>query len=186
MKVFDSANRIYDKYEALLLEVYPEISRLLLEKELTSIIIYTINSLNNQTLPPLEIWKLLFRKKQTKDLQNVLLIAELCLCTPFSNASIKGFFSQMKIGKIDCRNKLNGKNLSSLLYIKTQGPTLKEFHDHYCSSTMNLWLNNQRKQKKYKKRKDAKKYQKLDFTLPSVFDVDIEISSSECETNDEE
>ena len=51
---------------------------------------------------------------------------------------------------------------------------------------MNLWLNNQRKQKKYKKRKDAKKYQKLDFTLPSVFDVDIEISSSECETNDEE
>ena len=79
MKVFDSANRIYDKYEALLLEVYLEISRLLLEKELTSIIIYTINSLNNQTLPPLEIWKLLFRKKQTKDLQNVLLIAELCL-----------------------------------------------------------------------------------------------------------
>ena len=60
MKVFDSANRIYDKYEALLLEVYPEISRLLLEKELTSIIIYTINSLNNQTLPPLEIMETTF------------------------------------------------------------------------------------------------------------------------------
>ena len=52
MKVFESANRIYDRYEALLLEVCPEISRLLLEKELTSIIIYTINSLSNQTLPP--------------------------------------------------------------------------------------------------------------------------------------
>ena len=60
MKVFNSANRIYDKYEALLLEVYPEISRLLLEKELTSIIIYTINSLNNQTLPPLEIMETTF------------------------------------------------------------------------------------------------------------------------------
>ena len=34
--------------------------------------------------------------------------------------------------------------------------------------------------KKVKKRKDAKKYQKLHFSLPSVFDVDIETSSSEC------
>ena len=32
MKVFESGNRIYDRYEALLLKVCPEISRLLLEK----------------------------------------------------------------------------------------------------------------------------------------------------------
>ena len=56
MKVFERTNRIYDTFEALLLEVYPEISTLLLEKELASVIIYTINSLSNQTLPPLEIW----------------------------------------------------------------------------------------------------------------------------------
>ena len=40
--------------------------------------------------------------------------------------------------------------------------------------------------KKVKKRKDAKKYQKLHFNLPSVFDFDIETSSSECETEGEE
>ena len=80
----------------------------------------------------------------------------------------------------------------AFLYIKTQGPTLTGFDDHYCSPTKNLWLKNkdrplnQRKQKKYKKRKDAKKYQKLDFNIPSVFDVDIETSSSECETEDKE
>ena len=140
MKVFESANRIYDRYEALLLEVCPEISRLLLEKELTSIIIYTINSLNNQTLPPLEIWKLLFRNQQTKDLQNILLIAKLCLCVPFSNAAVERFFSQMRIVKTDWRNKLNEINLSSLSYIKTQGPTLTEFHDHCCLPTVNLSL----------------------------------------------
>ena len=140
MKVFESANRIYDRYEALLLEVCSEISRLLLEKELTSIIIYTINSLNNQTLPPLEIWKLLFRKQQTKDLQNILLIAKLCLCVPFSNAAVERFFSQMRIVKTDWRNKLNEINLSSLSYIKTQGPTLTEFHDHCCLPTVNLSL----------------------------------------------
>ena len=101
MKVFERTNRIYDRFEALLLEVYPEISTLLLEKELASVIIYTINSLSNQTLPPLEIWKLLFRNQETKYLRNFLLIAELCLCAPLSNAAIKHFFSQMRIVKTD-------------------------------------------------------------------------------------
>ena len=141
MKVFESANRIYDRFGTLLLEVCPETSRLSLEKELTNIIIYTINLLSNQTLSPLVIWKLLFHNQQTKDLRNFLLIAELCLCTPFSNAAIERFFSQPRIVKTDWRNKLNEKNLWSLLYIKTQGPTLTEFHDHYCSPTVNLWLN---------------------------------------------
>ena len=40
--------------------------------KLTSIIIYTINSLSNQTLPLLEIWELLFCNQQTKDLRNAL------------------------------------------------------------------------------------------------------------------
>ena len=116
--------------------------------------LYTINSLSNQTFPPLEIWELLFCNQQWKDLRNILLIAALCLCVPFSNAAIQHFFSQMRIVKTDWQNKLNEKNLSSLLYIKTQGPTLTEFHNHYCSPTKNLWLNdndrrlNQRKRKK--------------------------------------
>ena len=46
---------------------------------------------------------------------------------------------------------------------------------------MNLWLNhkdrllNQHKQKKYTKKKDAKKYWTLGFNLPSVLDADIEM-----------
>ena len=159
MKVFESAIRTYDRHGALLCKVCPEISILLPEKELTSIIIYTINSLSNQTLPLLGIWKLLFHNQQTEDLQNILLIAELCLYAPFSNAAIECFFSQMRIVKTDWKNELNEKNLSSLLYIKTQGPIITEFRNHYCSPTVNLWLKdkdkwlNQRKPKKYKKKR---------------------------------
>ena len=106
-----------------------------------------------------------------KDLRNILLIAELGLCAPFSNAAIERFFSQMRIVKTDGQNKLNEKNLSSLLYIKTPGPTLTEYYDHYCSPTVNLRINdkdrrlNQRKRKKYK-RKDAKTYQKFTLIYP--------------------
>ena len=96
----------------------------------------------------------------------------------------------MRVVKTDWRNKLNEKNLSSLLYIKTKGPTLQDFHDNFCASAANLWFNdkerrlNQGKRNKYKKQKDAKpKYQKLDFSLPSVldFNLDMEMSSSERE-----
>ena len=66
--------------------------------------------------------------------------AEFCLCVPFINAAFERFFSQMRIVKTGWRNKLNEKNLSSLFYIKTQGPTLTEFHDNYCSPTVNLWV----------------------------------------------
>ena len=57
MKVFECA------YAAILFEVYPEISSLLLEKELTNIIIYFTNLLSNQILLSLEIWTL---QKSTK------------------------------------------------------------------------------------------------------------------------
>ena len=121
-----------------------------------------------------------------------MLIAEICLCAPYSNASIEGFFSQMRVVKTDWRNKLNEKNLPSLLYIKTEGPALQDFHDNFCASAVNIWFNdkerllNQGKRKKYKKRKDPKpKYQKLDFNLPSVFDFDLDMEKSSSESEDE-
>ena len=119
--------------------------------------IHTINVLSNQAMPPIQIWKLLFCNNETKNLRNILLIAKICLCAPHSNASIKRFFSQMSVVKTDWQNKLNEKNLSSLLYIKTEGPTLQDFHDNFCASAVNLWFNdkenrlNKGKRKKYKK-----------------------------------
>lgn len=187
-KIFESAYRIYDRYEPLLRKVQPEITKDQIEKELAQVMIHTINVLSNQTIPPKQIWQLLFRNDATKNLHNIFLIAEICLCAPYSNACIERFFSQMRVVKTDWRNRLNEKNLSSLLYVKTEGPTLQIFHDVFCPSAVDLWYSdktrrlNQGKRKKYKKRKDAKpKYQKLDFNLPSIFDLDSENSSSESE-----
>ena len=100
------------------------------------------------------MWTLFFDKQQTKDLRNILLIVELCLCAPFSNAPIDCYFSQMRIVKTDWQNKLNEKNLLSLLYIKTQQPALTKFHDNYCSPTVNLWLNGRDRRLNQRKRKN--------------------------------
>ena len=50
-KVFESAYRIYDRNEPLLLKVQPEITKDQIEKELTQVMIHTINVLSNQTIP---------------------------------------------------------------------------------------------------------------------------------------
>ena len=39
----------------------------------------------------------------------------------------------MRVIKTGWRNKLNEKNLSSLLYINTEGPTLQDFDDNLPS-----------------------------------------------------
>ena len=70
-KVFESAYRIYDRYEPLLLKVQPEITKDQIEKELTQVMIHTINVLSNQTMPPIQIWKLLFCNNETKNLRNI-------------------------------------------------------------------------------------------------------------------
>ena len=70
--------------------------------------IHIINVLSNQTMLPIQIWKLLFCNNETKNLRNILLIAEICLCAPYSNASIERFFSQMRlkmIGEINLMRK---------------------------------------------------------------------------------
>ena len=74
-----------------------------------------------------------------------------------------------------------------------QKDLLQDFHDNLCASAVNFWFNdkerrlNQGKRKKYKKRKDAKpKHQKLDFNLPSVFDIDLDMEKSSSESEDEQ
>ena len=114
---------------------------------------------------------------------SVLLLAEICLCAPYSNATLERFFSQMKVVKTDWRNRLNEKNLTNLLYLKVDGPSLKDFNEKYCSKAVELWYNdkprhmNQGKRKKYAQRKNAKpKIAKLDFNLLPLFE---DSSSSE-------
>ena len=108
-------------------------------------------------LDPIEIWKTL-KKIKGESFTELFLLVELCLCSPFSNATIERFFSHMSIVKTDWRNKLNEQSLEDSLRIHLAGPDLMTFSESYVAKTVTAWYNDkprrahQRKRKKYKQR----------------------------------
>ena len=124
---FDSIHQLFSRFEPVLKKVSPNITEDVIQKEYIAVIMYTLNSLNTQTLPPIQLWKLLFSYKSGKNWDNILLLVELCLCAPYSNAILERFFSQMKVVKTDWLNRLTDENLTALLYIKSKGRRSKIF-----------------------------------------------------------
>ena len=89
---FNSIHQMFSRFEPVLKKVLPNITEDVIQKEYIAVIMYTLNSLNTQTLPPIQLWKLLFSYKSGKSWDNILLLAELCLCAPYSNAILERFF----------------------------------------------------------------------------------------------
>ena len=74
---------------------------------------------------PLKMWSMLHKSISLR-FPDIFHFVELCLCAPFSNATVKRFFNYLKIVKTDWRSRLNERNIESLLRIKVEGPDLKE------------------------------------------------------------
>ena len=61
----------------------------------------------------------------------VKLVIEICLYTPWSNASLELFFNQLKIVKTEQRTTLTDNSLNSILLIKLRGNSVTEFNNMY-------------------------------------------------------
>ena len=120
---------------------------------------------NVEIIPQTEMWRKIKGEEFTNNYKNILLLIELCLCTPYSNATIEHFFSYMKAVKNDWRNQLSDQNLDSLMRIWVCSPSLSCYHNDYVACTFSLWSNttnrrvNQSKRKKYKPRERKSKFQ---------------------------
>ena len=54
----------------------------------------------------MKLWiKLLLIGKNHEHWKDIMLLLELCLCTPFSNATLERFFSHLKVVKTQLRSK---------------------------------------------------------------------------------
>ena len=128
---------------------------------------------------PIEFWsKILSLAGEHIFWKPTTLIIEICLCAPFSNASLERLFSQMILIKTTLRNRLTNDSLNSMLHINISGLSLQSFHDEHLEKYVNYWFNakNRRlsQRKLYKKRKSKK-------TKGSHFNIsDI---SSECKSS---
>ena len=62
---------------------------------------------------PRQFWKLLYDQRNTQMWNQAFLLLELCLCVPYSKATLERFFSQMHVVKTDSQNQLNEKKFNS-------------------------------------------------------------------------
>ena len=79
------------------------------------------------------------------------LLGELCLRSPYSNATVERLFSQMKGVKTNWRNCLKKRNLDELLRIKICSVSLSEFSKEFADATLTAWAS--KKQRRLSKGK---------------------------------
>ena len=110
-----------------------------LKNEFIKLATNTTKYYNAEIIPQTEVWRKIKRGEFANNYKNILLLIELCLCTPYSNAAIERFFSYMKVVKNDWRHRLSDQNLESLMRTKVCGPSLSCYHNDCVACAFSLW-----------------------------------------------
>ena len=71
----------------------------ILKNEFIKLTTNTTKYYNIEIIPQTEMWRKIKGGEFANNYKNILLLIELCLCTPYSNATIERFFSYMKAVK---------------------------------------------------------------------------------------
>ena len=120
----------------------------------------------------LHIWQRLGKLQQCKEnMEAGVLLVELCLCAPFSNAKLERFFNHLKYVKSGVRHSLTQCSLNSLLFIKmlSDDISITCFSEELSAQCVEYWYNNkdrrlhQSKRKAYKQRAGKQKKGVLSF-----------------------
>jgi hypothetical protein len=182
-KQLQALKNLYDRYNDM--EIFNEISWEAVLNGFVDIVHYASQYFSLPTANPIDLWgKIIILSKNKPNWKGISLIVEICLCAPFSNASLERFFSHMNIVKTETRNRLSQKSLNAILAIRMFGISLAEFNKSYVKDCVSKWYNDkdrrlgQKKRKTYKKRESVTKKRK-------TFDI-RELSSSEENTTDDE
>ena len=125
-------------------------------------------------IKPMNLWsKLCLVNKEKESGHYILLLVELCLCTPFLDSTSERFFSHLKVVKTEIRSKKSSESLNSVLRIRTKGLSitglkrkLLKWLRWSLDNSMSRRLN-QHKRKNYEERKATKK-QRPNFKISDL------------------
>ena len=130
---------------------------------------YPINSMDRK-----EFWKNVFRlgkdEGRKEEWRGALLILEICLCAPHSNAALERFFSLLKYVKSNLRCSLGAEILNALMRIKISGPSLEEFSSKHCKTCVTQWYTAKNRRTHQTKRKSRKQQHPANPTSSSSSD----------------
>ena len=133
---------------------------------------YADQYFNTSNITPIKFWSNIFSLadehifwKRTK------LIIEICLCVPFSKASLERLFSKMNLIKTTLCNRSTNDSLNSILRINISGLSLQSFHDEHLEKYVNYWFNAKNRrlsQRKLYKKRESKKTKQPHFNISDI------------------
>ena len=133
---------------------------------------YAHQYFNTSNINPIEFWsKILSLADEHIFWKPTTLIIEICLCAPFSNASLERLFSKMNLIKTTLCNCLTNDSLNSILRINISGLSLQSFHDEHLEKCVNYWFNAKNRrlsQRKLYKKRESKKTKQPHFNISDI------------------
>ena len=80
----------------------------------------------------MNLWsKICLGNKEKESWHDIILLVELCLCTPFSNTTPERFFSYLKVVKTEIRLRLSSESLNSVMRIRMKGLLISKLKENY-------------------------------------------------------
>ena len=139
---------------------------------------FPVTSMNRK-----EFWKNVFRlgksDRMVDQWRRALMIIEICLIAPHSNAALERFFSILKLVKTLIRSRLDSDILNALMRIKMSCPSLEDFSHEHCKASVDKWYPSKNRRINQKKRKRRKRDKK-----PTTAPINDSSSSNESEDSD--
>ena len=100
---------------------------------------YAYRYFNVENIKPVSLWsKICSLGKDRESWYDIMILIELCLCTPFSNATLKRFFTYLKVVKTELRPRLSSESLNSVMRIRMQGLSITDFDKDFSSQCVSM------------------------------------------------
>ena len=139
---------------------------------------FPVTSMNRK-----EFWKNVFRLGKSEGMvdhwRRALMIIEICLIAPHSNAALERFFKILKLVKTLIRSRLDSDILNALMRIKMSCPSLEDFSHEHFKACVDKWYGSKNRRINQKKRKRRKRDKK-----PTTAPISDSSSSNESEDSD--
>ena len=145
---------------------------------------FSVTSVNRK-----EFWKNVFRLGKSEGMvdqwRRALMIIEICLIAPHSNAALERFFSILKLVKTLIRSRLDSDILNALMRIKMSCLSLEDFSHEHCKACVDKWYASKNRRINQKKRKRRKRDKKPTTAPISDLSSSYESEDSDSASDDE-
>ena len=117
----------------------------------------------------MNLWsKICLGNKEKESWHDLILLIELCSCTPFSSATLKRFFSCPMVVKTEIRSRLSSESLNSAMRIRMKGLSIPQFTENYLNDCVDYWYNGASTNRKERNTRIGKQLRSSNQTLRLV------------------